>query len=568
VSTPTHAGQAIVDSLKLHGVERVFTVPGESYLAVLDGLHASGIENVVCRQEGGASYMAEATGKATGRPGVAMVTRGPGASNAFVGVHVAWQDGSPMVLFVGLVPTADRMRESFQEFDPYAWFGTQTKRVFVLDEPGRASEVVAEAFFAASSGRPGPVVVGLPEDVIAREFDGELVAPLPVAEGAVSAETLSRMMQALSRAERPALLVGGQRWTPRAAADVTAFAERHGLPVLQDWHASDRVPFSSPVNMGSLGYGRSDVAASMLEYADVLIAIGALPTDVPTDGYTLRQRKDATTIVVSIDTELRGRSGAVTEHVLASPVALAEALREVTLPGAVELAERWDVWRSAGRAAQLRLSTLPPLEHLPATAPGTAHMSGLMAVLLRGLPAETINTVGAGNHTAWAQNYVPTEVFPAQLATRNGSMGYSIPAAVAAGMAFPQRPVIAVCGDGEFLMNGQELATAAQYGVPLLVVVMANGQYGTIRAHQEGHYPGRVSGTQLNNPNFATFAEAFGAHGEFVDDDAQIEAAAERALQAVLGEGRSAVIHIVTDQAIDLPTPAKAQLDDGAPVAV
>jgi len=546
--TARHAGQAIVESLALHGVKRVFSVPGESYLAVLDGLHGADIENVVARQEGGAAYMAEAHGKFTGQPGVAMVTRGPGASNAFVAVHSAWQDATPMVLFVGLIPVADRMRESFQEFDPYAWFGTQTKRVFVLDEASRASEVVAEAFFAASSGRPGPVIVGLPEDVITHPFDAELTRPIAVAEGAVSAQELEQITSALRNAQRPLIMVGGQRWSPQAAAQVTAFAEANGIPVVQDWHASDRIPFNSPVNMGSLGYGRSNTAAQMLQNADVLVAVGAVPSDVPTDGYTLRQDPDAVNFLVTADASLRGRSGNVSAHVLASPVAFAASLQGIELGKA----QAWDEWRSTGRQAQERLSTIPQDVQLPVTAAGTARMSVLMRELIARLPEDVVNTVGAGNHTAWAQWYMPTNVYPSALGTRNGSMGYSIPAAVAAAKHSPERMVVAVCGDGEFLMNGQELATAVQYGAPILAVVMDNGQFATIRDHQERHYPGRVSGTQLQNPDFGAFARAFGAHGELVTGDDQIPGAVERALEAV-ESGSPAVIHIVVDQNIPLP---------------
>ncbi|MBB3192327.1 thiamine pyrophosphate-dependent enzyme [Halomonas cerina] len=368
-----HAGQAIVDSLALHGVERTFVVPGESYLAVLDGLYASEIDTVVCRHEGGAAYMAEAHGKLTGQPGVAMVTRGPGAANAFVALHTAWQDAVPMVLFVGLIPVADRMRESFQEFDPHAWFGTQCKRVFVLDEAERASEVVAEAFFAACSGRPGPVVIGLPEDVITHEVAGEL-----------------------------------------------------------------------------------------------------------------------------------------------HPV-------------------------------------LPAVPELPETRPGTAHMSAVVGELVKRLPADAIYSFGAGNHCAWAQRYLPTRTFPSQLSTRNGSMGYSVPAAVAASLESPERLCVVVAGDGEFMMNGQEIATAMQHGATMLILVMDNGQYGTIRAHQEMHFPERVSGTQLANPDFAALCRAYGGHGETVTANDQAEAAIERALAAVTGRRQPALVHVHTDARHDLP---------------
>ncbi|MBT2548868.1 acetolactate synthase [Arthrobacter sp. ISL-65] len=545
----THAGQAIVDSLALHGVDRVFAVPGESYLAVLDGLHGADIQTVVCRQEGGAAYMAEAHGKFTGEPGVAMVTRGPGAANAYVAIHAAWQDATPMVLFVGLIPVADRQRESFQEFDPNAWFGTQAKRVFVLEEASRASEVVAEAFFAAKSGRPGPVIVGLPEDVITHEFSGALHPVLTVAEGAVSAAELELITAALAGAEKPAIFAGGPRWTPEAAAAVTRFAESNGIPVIQDWRASDRIPFGSEVYAGALGYGRTQETVRMFAEADVLLAIGALPTDVPTDGYKIRQSMDATNIVVNIDSTLRGRSGAVTTHILASPVAFADAVKDVQLGRSAQ----WDAWRAAGRTAQAAFSALPDLATLPATREGTGHMTAVIAELVRRLPEDAVYSFGAGNHCAWAQRYLPTNVFPSQLSMRNGSMGYSVPAAVAASLESPERLAVAIAGDGEFLMNGQEFATAVQHGAAMLIIVMDNGQYGTIRDHQEHHFPGRVSGTQLSNPDFAAFARAFGGHGETVtrDDDAAI--AVERALKAVQDQRIPAIIHVLTDPQIALP---------------
>lgn len=544
-----HAGRAIVDSLSLHGVKRVFVVPGESYLAVLDGLYGSEVETVVCRQEGGAAYMAEAHGKFTGEPGVAMVTRGPGAANAYIAVHNAWQDGTPLILLVGLIPIADRYRESFQEFDPNAWFGTQTKRVLVLDEADRASELVAEAFFAARSGRPGPVVVGLPEDVIQREFTRAMHQPIPVAEGAVSAQELEQLAAALVGSQKPLILVGGQRWTPASAAAVTRFAEINGIPVIQDWRAADRIPFNSPVNCGWLGYGRSDTAAKMLDEADVLLAVGVLLTDVPTDGYTLRQSPDAVNFLVNIDSSLRGRSGNVTRHIVATPNAFAEAVDGLDLGRATA----WDGWRTLGRAAQTALSTLPDVTTLPATREGTAHMTTVMAELVRRLPDDVVSTFGAGNHCAWAQCYIPTNLFPSQLGSRAGSMGYSIPAAVAAAKESPERLVVAVCGDGEFLMNGQELATAVQYDAALLAVVMDNGQYGTIRAHQEAHFPGSVSGTQLKNPDFAAYARAFGGHGETVTSDDQAADAVERALGAVTDQRRPALVHVIVDQQIALP---------------
>ncbi|MEV7956804.1 thiamine pyrophosphate-dependent enzyme [Streptomyces sp. NPDC088141] len=547
------AGHAIVEALALHGVERVFAVPGESYLDLLDGLHDSDITTVVCRHEGGAAYMAEAHGKLTGEPGVAMVTRGPGAANAYVAIHAAWQDATPMVLFVGLVPSDHRDREAFQDFDPRAWFGTQAKRVLLLDQPERASELVAEAFFAARSGRPGPVVVGLPEDVITRPAPPEIHPVLPVTDGGVAPAELGALRELLIRAERPLILTGGARWTPRAAARLTAFAERHRIPVAQDWRASDRVPFDSPVNIGQLGYGRRDSLARRVEEADLLLCVGGVLSDVPSDGYTLRQSPTAVTVVANIDATLRGRSGGLTRQILAAPDTFTEALTGLDLTGHPD----WTRWTAEARDEEARHSALPAEVRtgagLPATAPGTAHMTTVVAELVERLPDDAVYTFGAGNHCVWAQRYLPTRVFPSQLSMRNGSMGYSVPAALATSLESPDRLTVAVAGDGEFLMNGQEIATAVQHGAAFLVILMDNQQYGTIREHQEHHYPGRISGTQLTNPDFAAYARAFGAHGETVTSDDQAAGAVERALKAVTDEHRPAVIHVVVDQNIPLP---------------
>lgn len=543
-----HAGQAIVDSLESHGVERVFAVPGESYLSVLDGLYNSSIDVVVCRHEGGASYMAEAHGKFTGRPGVAMVTRGPGAANAFVAVHAAWQDATPMVLFVGLIPIADRWRESFQEFDPHAWFGTQAKKVLVLDEPERASEIVAEAFFAARTGRPGPVVVGLPEDVILEDFTGKMHNALPISEGAIDSVQLSDLKQRLQKAERPMIFAGGSRWTVEAAADLTTFAERNCIPVVHDWRAADKVPFSSPVNAGWLGYGRDDRTAKAFQEADLLIAVGALPTDVPTDGYTLRQ-DDAVNIIVNADPTLLGRSGPVEYQLLASPVVFSRAVKDLDLTHE----KHWERWCKQNNEVHREVANVGSSETWKPTRAGTAHMSAVIAELVERMPKNAVYTFGAGNHCFWAQKFLPTEVFPSQLSMRNGSMGYSIPAAVSASLQAPDRLTIAIAGDGEFLMNGQELSTAQQHGAPILGIVMDNGQFATIRDHQENHFPGRVSGTQLENPDFATFAQAFGAHGEVVTNDVQAAGAVERALEAVTQKRQSAIIHVIVDPEITTP---------------
>lgn len=547
--TRRHVGTAIAESLAAHGTSRAFLVPGESFLPVLDGLYNSPVEAIVSRQEGGASYMAEAYGKATGEPGVAMVTRGPGASNAFVGVHTGWQDGTPMVIFVGLIPFSDRDRESFQEFDPKAWFGTQAKQVFVLDDPTRASRVVAEAFFQAKQGRPGPVIVGLPEDVLYQDFAGEIDAPIPVTEGAVSAADAAYVSEKLAAAKKPLIFAGGGRWTPESARAIEKFAEINQIPVVHDFRASDRISFSSPANAGWLGYGRNDHAAELLSEADVLLEVGALLTDVPSDGYTLRQDPHAENIVVNIDTGLRGHSGAISRHILASPVALAEALDNITTG---EVSSAQSEWFKNARRAHQEFSTIPSESDWRATSAGTAHMEAVIKALQDQLPEEAIFTFGAGNHCIWAQQFLPTQHYPSQLAARNGSMGYSVPGAVSAKLQFPERPVVAIAGDGEYLMNGQELATAVQFGAPFLTVIMTNGEFGTIRDHQKNHFPDRVSGTQLANPDFAAVAKGYGAHGESVDADADVAGAIERALKAV-NNGIPAVVNVYTDQDLSLP---------------
>ena len=547
--TRRHVGTAIAESLAAHGTSRAFLVPGESFLPVLDGLYNSPVEAIVSRQEGGASYMAEAYGKATGEPGVAMVTRGPGASNAFVGVHTGWQDGTPMVIFVGLIPFSDRDRESFQEFDPKAWFGTQAKQVFVLDDPTRASRVVAEAFFQAKQGRPGPVIVGLPEDVLYQDFEGEIDAPIPVTEGAVSAADAAYVSEKLAAAKKPLIFAGGGRWTPESARAIEKFAEINQIPVVHDFRASDRISFSSPANAGWLGSGRNDHAAELLSEADVLLEVGALLTDVPSDGYTLRQDPHAENIVVNIDTGLRGHSGAISRHILASPVALAEALDNINTG---EISSAQSKWFKNARRAHQEFSTIPSESDWRATSAGTAHMEAVIKALQDQLPEEAIFTFGAGNHCIWAQQFLPTQHYPSQLAARNGSMGYSVPGAVSAKLQFPERPVVAIAGDGEYLMNGQELATAVQFGAPFLTVIMTNGEFGTIRDHQKNHFPDRVSGTQLANPDFAAVAKGYGAHGESVDADADVSEAIERALNAV-NNGIPAVVNVYTDQDLSLP---------------
>ena len=542
-----HVGKTIVNALEAQGVERTFIVPGESFLPVLDGLHDSSIDTVVCRQEGGAAYMAEAQGKATGKPGVAMVTRGPGASNAFVAIHAAWQDCTPMVLFVGLIPFSDRDRESFQEFDPKAWFGTQAKQVFVLDDPSAASRVVADAFFQASTGRPGPVVVGLPEDVLYEEFEGTVYPPRPVSRGGVSQGQRDAVEKQLASAKRPLIYAGGPGWDQKTSRKLAEFADAHNIPVVHDWRATDRIAFSAAANAGWLGYGRDENVARLLDDADVLLQVGAVLTDVPTDGYTLRQSPDAVNIIALMDTALRGHSGAVTEHIVASPAEFVDVLATLDVPVADE--KRY----AAAHQAHLDFAAISQPDTWCEAPEGTAHLEEVFRQLQEQVGDDGIYTFGAGDHCIWAQRFLRTEQFPSQLGMRNGSMGYSVPAAVAAALEFPERTVVTIAGDGEYLMNGQELATAVQEGTAFLAVTVTNGQYSTIRGHQEKHFPGRVSGTQMVNPDFAEVAKAYGGHGELVTADDQVAGAIERALRKVREERVPAIVNVIVAQELGLP---------------
>ncbi len=541
-ATMKSAGHVIVDTLVAHGVQRTYVVPGESYLDVLDGLHGSPIDTIVCRHEGGAAYMAEADGKMNQLPGIAMVTRGPGAANAHVGLHTAWQDSTPMVLFVGLIPFEHREKEAFQEFEPKAWFGTNAKRVMILDHAERASEVVAEAMFAAMSGRPGPVVVGLPEDIIKRQIPAEVHPRIPVASGGMTVTDWKALHDALKEADKPLFIFGGNDWSAEGASAFTTWLEEHGLPAAAEWRCEGTVPFNSPSYVGPIGYGRPKPTYDLLEETDLLVFVGTVPGDVITDGFAIRQNWDKKNFLVTIDPSLRGRSGPVSHQIVAKPDVFVRDLVRMDLP----VKDSWREWTNRMRAEQEKFAALP--DATPGD--GQARMATLMANLVASLPEDALVTFGAGEHTNWAHRYFPTNGYASMISARNGSMGYSIPSAVAASLATPGRRVVTIAGDGEFLMNGQELATAAQYGATPLVIVMDNQEYGTIRTHQERDYPERVSGTQLKNPDFATMAQAFGGFGVRVENDAEVPAALEAALSAIDNEGRFALIHLIVEQRV------------------
>lgn len=536
--SPRSAGHMIVAQLEREGVERVYGVPGESFLDVLDGLHESTIRTVITRHEGGAGFMALAEGRLTGVPGVAMVTRGPGAANAFIAVHTAWQDATAMVLFIGLIPVADRGRESFQEFDLTGWFGSTAKHVTTLDDPASASRVVAEAMHIARSGRPGPVVIGLPEDVIRFSVGSsttvEPIRPrVPVASDSAIAELIAR----LERAQRPLMIVGGDGWTGGTGPALGTWAEVHGLPVASDFRAYDAVPHRSGAWIGSLGYGRGDGVAAVFRDADLVIFVGTPRTDVLSDGYTLGL--EAETVLV-LPSEPLGHAGRIDQLLLTDPAGFVAALPE-DAPVA-------DLGRlRAARAEHVRYSTPAPSSK---ASPEYVDMDEVMIVLREELARDAVLTFGAGNHAIWPARYLPHNSAASLVAPRNGAMGMGIPAAVAASLAFPDREVLSIAGDGCFQMNGQEIATAIGYGATFIAIVVDNGVYATIREHQEHHYPGRPSGTDMVNPDFAALARAHGGHGETVTATAAFRDAYRRARASAL----PAIIHVRQDPTVRSPS--------------
>ncbi|MFI2564351.1 thiamine pyrophosphate-dependent enzyme [Paenarthrobacter sp. NPDC018779] len=526
----TTAGHLIVGQLERAGIKRVYTVPGESFLDVLDGLHGSPIQNVVARQEGGAGFMALAEGRLTELPGVAMVTRGPGAANAFIAVHTAYQDATPLILFVGLIPVADRGRESFQEFDINAWFGSTAKKVVTLDDAASAARVVDDAIFTALSGRPGPVVIGLPEDVLVHVVDDATVEPRTVARPEPTVADLAVMKQKLEQSRKPLIVVGGEGWTQESGEQLAAWASRHSIPVVADFRAYDAVPHRSDAYAGFLGYGRSDANAQRLDDADLLVFVGCVRGDVLSDGY--KRGLGAETIVVNADANLLGHFGRVDQHIVADVSAFAGALAAVD--AAVEPQEGWF---ASARADYLKFST-------PAPDGGIGVDLGVaMEVLKKEMDDDAVLTFGAGNHALWPARYLAHNTANSLAAPRNGAMGMGIPAAVAASLAYPGRQVISVAGDGCFMMNGQEIATAMGYGAQFIVLVVDNGIFATIREHQEAHYPDRPSGTHMTNPDFAALARSYGGYGERVERTEDFAAAFRRAVDS----GLPALLHLPQD---------------------
>jgi acetolactate synthase-1/2/3 large subunit len=528
-----HGGRILADQLALHGVRRVFSVPGESFLAALDGFLDAGIENVVCRHEGGAAMMAEAAGKLTNRPGVAFVTRGPGATNASAGVHVARQDSTPMILFVGQIARGHRDRGAFQEVDFRAMFGPLAKWAAEIEDTARIPEYVGRAFHEAMSGRPGPVVLALPEDMLSDVADVPDLPPAALPLAAVPEAAVAAVEAALAEARRPLVVVGGPLWTAAAAADLARFAGARGLPVAVTFRRQDYLDNRHPSYVGDLGVGMNPKLGARLAEADLILALGTRLGDTATNGYELIDpaRPGPRIVHVHPDPGEPGRVWRPAVSIAArAPDLLAALAGRNAAPGA------WGDW-----AAELRADY--DAWQAPRETPGAVKMEAVVRWLSDNLQEDAIVTNGAGNYAAFLHRYFRWKGFRTQVAPTSGSMGYGFPAAIAAALEHPGRTVVCLAGDGCFQMTLNEMSTARQHGAKVIVIVANNGRYGTIRMHQERHYPERVSGTDLMNPDFAALARAYGGHGETVEDGADFPAAFARAEAS----GLPAVIELKLD---------------------
>jgi acetolactate synthase-1/2/3 large subunit len=523
--TKRSGGQILIDALAAHEVDRVFGVPGESYLAVLDAFYnaRNKMEFTICRQEGGAAYMAEVWAKLTGRTGVCFVTRGPGATNASIGVHAAMQDSTPMVLFIGQVARDQSDREAFQEIDYRAMYGPIAKWVAQIEDAARIPEYVNRAFHTASAGRPGPVVLALPEDMLTDMAAVADVAPAPAVIGYPGRPDMKTLRDMLSAAERPLMIVGGAGWTAGTSKNIQAFAKANNIPTGAAFRRQDCFDNYDPRYVGHVGIGIDPALGKRVREADLIIAVGPRLGEITTAGYTLLEPPAPSQKLVHVHpdpNELNSvyRADLGIASSMPAFAAAAQAMKPVEDRG-------WDDWAGAARADYLRFAE-------PVPNPGPLQMAEIVAWLNDNLPEDSILTNGAGNYSIWLHRFYRWSRYRTQAAPTLGSMGYAVPAAVAAKLAFPDRVVVSFNGDGCFMMNGQELATAVQYGAKAIFIVVNNGMYGTIRMHQERNYPGRVSGTELKNPDFAALARAYGANGEVVEKTEDFAPAFERALAA------------------------------------
>ena len=545
-------GQVLIRELVRHRARLAFGVPGESFLAALDAFvdHPE-LSFITCRQEGGAAMMADAYGKLTGEPGICFVTRGPGATSASAGVHIAFQDSTPMILFIGQVGRDMMEREAFQEIDYRRMYGPLSKWVAQIEDPTRIPEFVGRAFHTATSGRPGPVVLALPEDMLTEACHAPAAKSYRRVEAHPGAEDVARFRELLAGAERPLMILGGGGWSSGTSADITAFAEAHNLPVACAFRCQDYFDNTHSNYVGDVGIGINPKLAVRVRDSDLLIALGPRLGEMTTAGYSLLEIPLPSQPLVHIHAgaEELGRVYQPTLAINASQRAFASALASLT---PIEN-RKWDDWTAAARADYLAHIEPPEI-------PGKLQMGAVMQWFRGNLPDDAIVTNGAGNYTVWVHRFHQYRRYRTQLAPTAGSMGYGLPAAVAAKAAHPERTVVCFAGDGCYLMHGQELATAVHHGLNIIVIVVNNAMYGTIRMHQERHYPGRVSGTALSNPDFAAYARAFGAYGERVECAEDFPDAYARAATA----DRPAILELMLDPEAITPRESLSQIREKA----
>ena len=529
-------GQILVDQLKIHGVDLAFGVPGESYLAVLDALHdvQGGLRFVTCRHEAGAANMAEAYGKLTGRPGICFVTRGPGATHASIGLHTAFQDSTPMILFIGQVARDQMEREAFQEIDYRRMLGQVTKWVAEIPTADRVPEFVSRAFHTAVNGRPGPVALALPEDMLTERMEAQDVQRYQRIEAAPRPEDMARLAQILSSAQRPLVLIGGGGWTDEACDAMRVFLERWNLPVATSFRGKDRIDNQHRLYVGDVGIGIDPKLGARIAEADVIVAVGPRLGEMTTQGYTRLKAPVPQQRLVHVypAAEELNRVYQAELGIASGMTAFGAAAAALPVPAAAP----WSAWAAAARADYEAFTR-------PITVKGDVNASEIFAWLNGRLTTDAILTNGAGNYAGWLHRFHLHRQFHTQLAPTSGAMGYGVPAAIAAKAVHPTRMVISCSGDGCFLMNGQELATAVQYGLNVVFLVFNNGTYGTIRMHQEREYPARTIGTDLKNPDFAAYARAFGCFGTTVRKTSEFK----DAFEAAVASGGPALIDIITD---------------------
>jgi acetolactate synthase-1/2/3 large subunit len=555
-------GQILVDALHIHGVDTAFGVPGESYLDVLDALHDSDIRFVINRQEGGAAFMAEAYGKMTGKPGICFVTRGPGATNASIGVHTAFQDSTPMILFIGQVGSDFIDREAFQEIDYRRMYGQMAKWVTQIDRADRIPEYIARAFQVATSGRPGPVVLALPEDMLVTQAavaDARRYQPV---QAAPSANQIAQLRAMLAEAKRPIVLLGGGSWSDQACADLARFAEANRLPVGCTFRFQDLLDNAHPNYVGDVGIGINPKLAARVKEADLVIAIGPRLGEMTTSGYSLLSSPVPRQKLVHIHAD-PDELGSVYQGELM----IASGAPQVCAMLAAMAPVDSSAWAGTVEEAKAELAAWQAQPPIFAHGGAPLDLWQVVQELMAQAPRDTIITNGAGNYATWAHRFYRYGGKRTQLAPTNGAMGYAVPAGVAAKIIDPKRTVVTFAGDGEFMMTGQELATAVQYGAGVIILVFNNNMFGTIRMHQERDYPGRVSGTTLHNPDFAALARAYGGHGEVVEKTEEFGPALQRALEHANGKGLPAVIELRYDGNLITPNATLETIRKNAEVA-